>query len=195
MSAAVSIVLLCWGLGFVLGVVFPPEVLVTQWRSAVGTPVDADAPVMSVENAGAPPPGTKRAPEAPVAAASPEGQPVPPPELRGALAESSSRVPVPAPPALTQDEVVRPDPVAEAEATATEQVQEAAMRKAEEVEEDVKKAEPRAPEKRKASRRARVTRAERRRDKARVAAPSGQPKGVISQIPIVGPVVGLIVPF
>jgi hypothetical protein len=189
-SAAVSIVLLCGGLGFVLGVIYPPEVVVSQWRVAIGEP--ASATMKPVEHAAAPQsPSTQRAPEelatAPFAA--------PPAEPRASLAEQSSPVLEPAPHTLVQDDALRPDPIATAEATATEQVQDAAMRKAEDVEEEVKKTEPRAREKRKTTRRARVIRAERRRNTARVAGPSNQPKGVISQIPIVGPVVGLIVPF
>jgi hypothetical protein len=54
---------------------------------------------------------------------------------------------------------------------------------------EVKKAERKPSEKR------RVARSNERRETAQASSPPAQPKGVISQIPLIGPVVGLVLPF
>ena len=48
---------------------------------------------------------------------------------------------------------------------------------------------------RKPSEKRRVARANERRETAQVQPPPAQSKGVISQIPLIGPVVGLVLPF
>jgi hypothetical protein len=166
---AIPIVLMCGGLGFILGSVFPPESLVSR--------VEVNA-------------STRAAPPA-VAAAQvsvAQSSSLVEPRARSPLEAGQPEAPLPPAPekAARDDTEAGPEASAPRDSKSAEETQDAAKGA-------TKQASRRAGEKRKASPPNRAARAGRGRYPGPSAAPASSP-GTISQVPIVGPMIGLFMP-
>jgi hypothetical protein len=210
-AIAVPIVLLCGGLGFVLGSAYPPEVLFSRGQVAAKKAPAAPSALTAAPTPVAPPQAPTEAGQTAAPAAS---APTPAKEssspARPTILNKTSPDPAPAPeeasPAQTAapqkavvDEV-RPDSRALAvigdrssgrpEVKNSGQPEEENARSPGNIGKEITQVERKSTEKRRESR----ARRQHYTDPAPSPAPAQQ-KGIISQIPIVGPVVGLVLPF
>jgi hypothetical protein len=218
-STATAIVLLCGAVGFVLGSVYPPEVLFSRGKvQAINSPTAATGPaerapslpvatpIPDAAEAAGRSAATTPAPaptEEATAAPTPPSSPSQPTILNKAApdpAPAPEKVPpaqTPAPQNAAVDEI-RPNSRALAvvgEKSAKEP-EEKSAEPAQHTAKEIKKADRKSGERRRAASSERAARPKRQQYAAPATQPApAQPKGVISQIPIVGPVVGLVLPF
>jgi hypothetical protein len=188
-STAISVVLLSGAVGFVLGIVYPPEMLMSHFRFPPGLEASGAAPavVKTPERA-----ATTRAP-AP-ATISPGPDKAPPSDRRRDAAASA------VPEALPQQATApAPAPAADKGARDTARVGDPATSAEEErerapgAESENAKSAGKSSETPKRARRERAARAK-RRQKADPTATNATPKEIVSQIPIVGPAMGFVLP-
>jgi hypothetical protein len=200
---AICVVLLCGSLGFVLGSVYPPELLVARWQVATSPPPSFSMPPAEE----IPAPGKMATPglaaQAPLAAASGPasvGSDEPSTAVAAGLAPTTQAGEAderggPAPPSPT---ILNKAPhyLSPAPERASPQVEPAPPKTASVAAKEIRHADRRSPEPRKLSPAERSARAKRNRyAEPQTTPPPAQPKSVISQIPIVGPVVGQFLPF
>ena len=204
-AVAVPIVLICGAVGFVLGSVYPPEMLFSRGQVAAkkapaptnvtATPAPVSPSHAATQAVQISPPAASAPSPTKQENAAPAPTPVPPTQAAGA-AQQAEPLP-PAQPTILNKSSADPAPTPEkalpAQAAPTPS-KEAPQPRAESAEpvgspaKEIKTTGRRSEQKRRAARSKRPQYAD-----APPAAP--QQKGVISQIPIVGPVVGLVLPF
>jgi hypothetical protein len=196
---AICVVLLCGSMGFVLGSVYPPELLVARWQVATSPPPSFSMPPAEE----IPAPGKMATPglaaQAPPAAAPVESDEPSPAVAAGlaptTLARGADERGGPAPPSPT---ILNKAPLylSPAPERASPQVEPAPPKTASVAAKEIRRADRRSGEPRKLSPAERSARAKRNRyAEPQTTPPPAQPKSVISQIPIVGPVVGQFLPF